>query len=54
MNREELELKLKEYTDKFRKVQQTLQEYEILAHKLQGAIETIEGLLKEVDKKNKE
>ncbi len=54
MNREELENKLKEYTDKYKKVLQALQEYEILAQKLQGAIEAIDGLLKELDKENKE
>ena len=54
MNREELDVKFKEYTDKYKKVLQAIQEYEILAHKLQGAIEALDGLLKDLDKENKE
>jgi hypothetical protein len=54
MNKEQLELKLAEYTDKYTKVMKLLQEYEIISHKLQGAIETIDNLLKEIVKENKE
>lgn len=48
--KEELELKLSEYTDKLKKVTQMLQEYEIIAHKLQGAIEALDDMLKNLDK----
>jgi hypothetical protein len=54
MNKEQLELKLTEYTEKYKKVIKGLQDHEILAQKLQGAIEAIEGLLKDLDKENKE
>lgn len=54
MNKEQLQLKLTEYTDKYKKVTQALQEYDILAQKLQGAIEAITNLLQELDKENKE
>jgi len=54
MNKEQLDLKLADYTDKYKKVMQMLQEYEILAQKLQGAIEAIDNLLKDLEKENKE
>ena len=54
MNKEQLELKMTEYTDKYNKVVKSLQEHEILAQKLQGAIEAIDNLIKDLDKENKE
>lgn len=54
MNKEQLELKMTEYTNKYKQVLKSLQEHEILAQKLQGAIEAMEDLLKELDKENKE
>lgn len=53
MNKEQLELKLTEYTEKYKKVIQAIQEYEVLANKLQGAMEAVNGFLQEMDKENK-
>jgi hypothetical protein len=54
MEKELLQSKLTEYTNKYNQVIKSLQEHEILAQKLQGAIEAIDNLLKELDTENKE
>ena len=53
MNKEQLELKQKEYTAKYLQAQNTIRELTLLCSKLEGAIEATNNLLKELtDKPN--
>jgi hypothetical protein len=51
MNKEQLELKQKEYTAKYLQAQNTIRELTLLCSKLEGAIEATNNLLKELTDK---